>query len=80
MFEEELKTIIPIPQEDEKEKNEKGNYDIYPNYEKENENFILKNNLIKLKKICLDNSYKYITTFTTDGYKIKSVYVSYFID
>ena len=37
-------------------------------------------NKVKLKKICLDNAYDIKTTYTTERMRIKSRYISYFID
>ena len=39
-----------------------------------------KDNVLKLKKICLNNAYKLVTTFTTEGIKVKAIFVAYFID
>ena len=35
---------------------------------------------IRLKKICLDNAYGRVTTFTTEGVKVRAIFVAYFID
>ena len=85
-FEKELKILIPSPpieegenEEEEEEQQEKEEYE-YPIYEKEKEKDLSKKNGIRLKKICLDNAYKPVTTFTTEGVKVKAIFVVYFID
>ena len=90
IFEDQLKYIIPISLDDEKEngkiKRKEENVNKYPQYEsekekeKEKENELIENKEIKLKKVCLKKAYGLTTTFTTDGVKVKAIYVSYFID
>ena len=90
-FEKELKEIIPYKALDEdddydnEEDEEKYDKDI-PGYEEENQDKKeikdepKKDNVLKLKKICLNNAYKLVTTFTTEGIKVKAIFVAYFID
>ena len=83
-FESELKSIVPIQAEDMEENEEDENKNEYPLYEKENqlenEKSEVKNDRIILKKICLKNAYKLVTTFTTDEVRVKAIFVAYFID
>ena len=81
-FEKELKKIVPIPPNEDDENDEEEDKEEYPQYEREkrNEKNLDQKNVIRLKKICLENAYKPITTFTTDGVKIKAVFAAYFID
>ena len=80
-FENELKEFIPSNQDVEISKY----LDYFPIYEnqiseeeksKENE----KENKIILKKICLDQAYKFVTTYTTSNIRIRASTVAYFID
>ena len=59
--------------EEEKDNNEKGE----GNNESQNEEN--KNKLI-LKRICVKQAYKFVTTYTTENIKIKAFIVAYFID
>ena len=83
-FESELRKIIPSPpsEENEEEENDIENESEYPQYEVENEKEKndAKNNRIKLKKICLNNAYRPVTTFTTENVKVRAIFVAYFID
>ena len=85
-FEKELKIIIPKPpneedgNEEEEEEQQDKEEDEYPQYEKSKEKDSNKKDVIRLKKICLDNVYRPVTTFTTEGVKVKAIFVAYFID
>ena len=86
-FEDELKNIIPCFSNEDKKKEEEGeenmeDEDEYPQYEEEikKRKNIDKKDVITLKKICLENAYKSITTFTTEGVKVRAIFVCYFID
>ena len=82
-FEKQLQKIVPSPpnEDSENEEKEKANNSEYPQYEsdKDKENISAKN-YIRLKKICLPETYNPLTTFTSCEIKIKAIFVAYFID
>ena len=94
IFEDQLKYIIPIYLDDEEEngkiKRKEENDNNYPQYESDKEKIstndlideedVKENNQIKLKRVCLKKAYGLTTTFTTEGVKVKAIYVTYFID
>ena len=84
-FENELNSIIPFYINDENKNGEtkienKQDYPIYEEEKDEEKNSEKNVNKVKLKKICLDNAYDIKTTYTTERMRIKSRYISYFID
>ena len=84
-FENELNSIIPFYINDENKNGEtkienKQDYPIYEEEKDEEKNSENNENKVKLKKICLDNAYDIKTTYTTERMRIKSRYISYFID
>ena len=78
-FENEIKEFIPSNQDLDISTN-KDYFPIYENQISQSENQKEKENKIVLKKMCLAQSYKFITTYTTSNIKIRAVIVAYFID